>query len=1218
MGDQTDWDIDWGNLTLVFKVTFGTDSRQVTYPKGRRCQYEGLRGTVERLFSLSASSFLIAYTDDDGDENPIRSDLELSEAVSYFYSGTDDLGSTYTSLTTSTYDSSLPGGGYGGTGKITLPIQVIVEYDGPSLSDVDVNSIAESLEDRESNHSLTDDESSHRSGSSSWSAESRSFIEGSNGGHSYSSCTRAAIEEDWGQDPVDTSVDPFLTYTGRTQFEHAYRLPSDMSLARPRSDTLFSDSPISTLPTSRHPSNNHPSSSYTLASGSTSDTLSSEDEGEARTSIPSSRFHPRRTKKLFSDIDPTSSAPSIPSSYESFHAPSLHSNRQSSHDQYGVQTSPEYGNFIDEEPDILFEHAVGYDSLHQASGSSARDSQEAFITESSSSSSSGPEINELGARWLKEQEEMLQRKARGISGNLDGRRGSENSVEGENTQLGGLELERDPSGRWYYRYSTDSSNLSSNQDYPAPSMSASSINSSAYEPSNSSALSWAHPSTYQHNHDLHQRPHIHHHRNHAQHPTHHHQDIYSSYSPYHPYPAQNDSYGLSHQSPSFRYPLSQVQSSSSLRSVSRREQGGRLPQIPFESLAIADRDDSRRVADGGGPFIAPTCNGCGTWMGYMRYICVQCGEADSHPEGQSHHGHQESNVRFNGKKIRSRTSARSITSISGDEGYDDAGYSSDQTEHIQPHSPSVASTSPTSSLSHQSHLSSGSMVSLPPRRRGFELCPSCIETSGVDHSRTFYKVPGQSRSKTQGAHAFREVVWDDRDGWKDVEYDDDSVCSICKSVKSYERYRCVSCQRFDLCSGCFRKMEEIHPSHAFLSLPPKAGSKMEPRASSPGSSNVQHLGAFCHNCLKTIVGPRFHCAICPSWDLCGVCEGLPIAIQGAHQADHIMMKIPVPLGIAEVEQVSRRARDQWLTQDAQAIAIRSQMDSRYAPSVSSASSFPSTTFTSQSPPVSSPPIRYPPVPPMPPSLPPLPPLSPRRHAPNQAPTIERSAQKASWNIGAALTGIKFRKPPTQSSTEAGPSRSSSMSSVTPVRVGHMRRCADCDLSISGPRYQCANCPSDPLAYNLCATCERRSYLIHDPMHVFIRFDRPVDIPVKSLLPLLPVLYKTPAGSSVDPNQPAPPEGYSEAALKNRNLNNPTMYLNHLYHPSTVCDLCMTPISGKWYRCAVCEASFDLCADCHGSANHDKDHVFVVFKSNVDMSAFRDLTALSLSTSLSDP
>ena len=86
---------------------------------------------VEECFSLSASAFHLTYTDDDGEEYTLLSDPDLSDAISYFVSG-DDGEASYTSM-------GGTGRGYGLTAsaqKITLRLDVIVEYDGPSLSDM--------------------------------------------------------------------------------------------------------------------------------------------------------------------------------------------------------------------------------------------------------------------------------------------------------------------------------------------------------------------------------------------------------------------------------------------------------------------------------------------------------------------------------------------------------------------------------------------------------------------------------------------------------------------------------------------------------------------------------------------------------------------------------------------------------------------------------------------------------------------------------------------------------------------------------------------------------------------------------------------------------------------------------------------------------------------------------------------------------------------------
>lgn len=83
---------------------------------------------MEECFSLSQWPFYLAYVDDDGEEYPIKTEADLTEAIAYFVSGDDDH-----SIRT----------GSEGVGarlahpapKITMRVDVVVEYDGPSLSD---------------------------------------------------------------------------------------------------------------------------------------------------------------------------------------------------------------------------------------------------------------------------------------------------------------------------------------------------------------------------------------------------------------------------------------------------------------------------------------------------------------------------------------------------------------------------------------------------------------------------------------------------------------------------------------------------------------------------------------------------------------------------------------------------------------------------------------------------------------------------------------------------------------------------------------------------------------------------------------------------------------------------------------------------------------------------------------------------------------------------
>jgi len=151
---------------------------------------------------------------------------------------------------------------------------------------------------------------------------------------------------------------------------------------------------------------------------------------------------------------------------------------------------------------------------------------------------------------------------------------------------------------------------------------------------------------------------------------------------------------------------------------------------------------------------------------------------------------------------------------------------------------------------------------------------------------------------------------------------------------------------------------------------------------------------------------------------------------------------------------------------------------------------------------------------------------------------------------------------------------------------HRLFCNGCGHLIVGIRYQCAHCPSKPSAFSLCAGCETRSYALHDPMHIFFKLPRPVHRPLVSPFPLLPPLYKTPAGPL-----PTAPKSID-----------PRAYLSSLVNPSAICDRCMTPIEGEWFRCAYCAC--DLCDACEEVDTHDDTHVFMVFKSLVDMQLFK--------------
>ncbi|KIK61657.1 hypothetical protein GYMLUDRAFT_199189 [Collybiopsis luxurians FD-317 M1] len=159
----------------------------------------------------------------------------------------------------------------------------------------------------------------------------------------------------------------------------------------------------------------------------------------------------------------------------------------------------------------------------------------------------------------------------------------------------------------------------------------------------------------------------------------------------------------------------------------------------------------------------------------------------------------------------------------------------------------------------------------------------------------------------------------------------------------------------------------------------------------------------------------------------------------------------------------------------------------------------------------------------------------------------------------------------------------------PPNEDHGIACSACRKPIIGVRYQCANCPAPESGYNLCASCEEVSYTVHDPYHAFFKLPRPVQRPIRSNAPFIPVLYRDRAG-------PSPPARF--------NAQDPTGYLSKISHPSAVCDRCFDRIQGAWFHCAHCPK--DLCSSCESVDTHDDTHVFLVFKATIDMQALKHL------------
>lgn len=158
-------------------------------------------------------------------------------------------------------------------------------------------------------------------------------------------------------------------------------------------------------------------------------------------------------------------------------------------------------------------------------------------------------------------------------------------------------------------------------------------------------------------------------------------------------------------------------------------------------------------------------------------------------------------------------------------------------------------------------------------------------------------------------------------------------------------------------------------------------------------------------------------------------------------------------------------------------------------------------------------------------------------------------------------------------------------------LSHGVRCGSCSQMIVGTRYQCGNCPSIPHPYNLCQSCDEKSYIVHDPTHIFFKLSRPVDRPVESSEPILPILYK-----------------YRVASAGLVDGHDPKAYLRNVMHVNIFCDLCMEQIRGQWFHCVYCPR--DLCGHCEEVDGHDRSHFSLVAKAPVDMNKFYRFTGMS--------
>ncbi|KAI8877423.1 hypothetical protein K501DRAFT_230268 [Backusella circina FSU 941] len=102
----------------------------------------------------------------------------------------------------------------------------------------------------------------------------------------------------------------------------------------------------------------------------------------------------------------------------------------------------------------------------------------------------------------------------------------------------------------------------------------------------------------------------------------------------------------------------------------------------------------------------------------------------------------------------------------------------------------------------------------------------------------------------------------------------DIICNeCCRSIKN-NRWRCSTCDDFDLCSTCKARVNH-DPKHTLHYIEPEARpSQNNGKSDSTEKSNSPHMDYMCDYCDAYIVGVRHRCSACPDFDLCHSCFGI--------------------------------------------------------------------------------------------------------------------------------------------------------------------------------------------------------------------------------------------------------------------------------------------------------------------------------------------------------
>ncbi|PKY31066.1 hypothetical protein RhiirB3_531401 [Rhizophagus irregularis] len=118
----------------------------------------------------------------------------------------------------------------------------------------------------------------------------------------------------------------------------------------------------------------------------------------------------------------------------------------------------------------------------------------------------------------------------------------------------------------------------------------------------------------------------------------------------------------------------------------------------------------------------------------------------------------------------------------------------------------------------------------------------------------------------------------------------DVRCDYCNYTIRGMRWKCTSCENYDLCQNCKAKSHiHNHPDdHMFELVPHSKSSKRAPQF-------ALHFGVVCDFCKSKVRGMRWKCAFCYNYDLCKDCKPKSQNIHD-HPNNHAFKPIAYPTG----------------------------------------------------------------------------------------------------------------------------------------------------------------------------------------------------------------------------------------------------------------------------------------------------------------------------------